>query len=165
MLITADKGAFLPLVELAEIRGSFMFMYVFSIVLIVASNVFYNICQKSMPQNANPFSALFITYVTAAILTVIGFFLYSPGKNFLASFKELNWASIVLGISIIGLEFGYLMAYRAGWNISVGSLVANIFLALMLIPIGVLFFKEGFGVNKVLGAIFCIIGLILINKK
>jgi drug/metabolite transporter (DMT)-like permease len=56
------------------------------------------------------------------------------------------------------------MAYRAGWKISVGSLVANIALALMLIPIGILFYKEGFGVNKMLGAIFCILGLILINK-
>jgi multidrug transporter EmrE-like cation transporter len=35
---------------------------------------------------------------------------------------------------------------------------------LMLIPIGILFYKEGFGVNKMLGAIFCILGLILINK-
>jgi drug/metabolite transporter (DMT)-like permease len=56
------------------------------------------------------------------------------------------------------------MAYRAGWKISLGSLVANIALAVVLIPIGILFFKEGFGFNKVVGAAFCIIGLILINR-
>jgi drug/metabolite transporter (DMT)-like permease len=139
-------------------------MYVFSIVLIVASNVLYNLCQKSTPQRANPFSALFITYLTAAALSVIIFLLNKNNEGFFHSMKELNWTSIVLGISIVGLEFGYLMAYRAGWKISLGSLVANIALAVVLIPIGILFFKEGFGLNKLLGAVFCIIGLVLINK-
>ena len=142
-----------------------MFMYIFSIILIVASNIMYNICQKSTPQKANPFSALLVTYLTAAILTFIAFLFYKTDKEIIQSFKELNWTSAALGVSIIGLEFGYLMAYRAGWNISIGSLVSNIFLALLLIPVGVLFFKEGFGSGKILGAVFCIAGLVLINKK
>jgi drug/metabolite transporter (DMT)-like permease len=139
-------------------------VYVFSIVLIVASNILYNLCQKLTPQKVNPFSALFITYVIAAVLTAIIFPFFKTDKGFFESIKELNWASIALGVSIVGLEFGYLMAYRAGWKISLGSLVANIALAVVLIPIGILFFKEGFGFNKVVGAAFCIIGLILINR-
>jgi len=141
-----------------------MFMYVFSILLIVVSNIVYNVCQKSTPQNANPFSALLITYLTAAILTVIASLFYRSDKGFLQSFNELNWTSVALGVAIVGLELGYLMAYRAGWNISVGSLVANIILALMLIPIGVLFYKEVFAVNQIIGVVFCMVGLLLINK-
>ncbi|NLZ44748.1 MAG: EamA family transporter [Clostridia bacterium] len=141
-----------------------MFMYVFSIVLIVASNILYNVCQKSTPEKANPFSALLLTYLVAGILTVIAFYLSKPEKTLFQSFKGLNWTSPVLGIAIVGLEFGYIMAYRAGWNISVGSLVANILLALALIPIGIIFYQEGFGLHKILGAILCIAGLILINK-
>ncbi len=141
-----------------------MFMYVFSIVLIVASNVIYNICQKSTPVKADPFSALFITYITAAIVTIILFLFNKNQQGFMQSLTNLNWTSWALGIAIVGLEFGYLMAYRAGWKISVGSLVANIALALMLIPIGILFYKEGFGINKMIGALFCIVGLVLINK-
>jgi uncharacterized membrane protein len=141
-----------------------MFLYVFSIVLIVASNVVYNICQKSTPENANPFSALFITYVTAALLTIV-MFLFSKGdKGFFQTLDDLNWTSIALGIAIVGLEFGYLLAYRAGWKISLGSLVANIALAIMLIPVGIIIYKEGFDLNKIWGVILCIIGLILINK-
>ncbi len=141
-----------------------MFMYVFPIVLIVMSNIVYNVCQKSTPQNANPFSALLITYLTAAILTLIVSFFYRSDKGFFQSFNELNWTSVVLGGAIVGLELGYLLAYRAGWNISVGSLVANIILALMLIPIGILFYKEGFAFNQIIGVVFCMVGLILINK-
>ncbi|HWQ41151.1 MAG TPA: EamA family transporter [Desulfosporosinus sp.] len=141
-----------------------MFMYVFSIVLIVVSNIVYNVCQKSTPQNANPFSALLVTYLSAAILTLIAALFYRGNKGFLQSFNELNWTSVVLGVAIVGLEFGYLLAYRAGWNISVGSLVANIILALMLIPIGILFYKEGFSFNQIIGVVFCMVGLIIINK-
>lgn len=141
-----------------------MFMYVFSIVLIVVSNIMYNICQKSTPQKANPFSALLVTYLTAAVFTIIAMFIYKPESGLIGTFKNLNWASFALGISIVGLELGYLMAYRAGWNISVGSLVANIILAVALIPVGVLIFKEGFEANKVWGAVLCIAGLVVMNR-
>ncbi|MCE5285977.1 MAG: EamA family transporter [Pelosinus sp.] len=140
-------------------------MYVFSIVLIVASNILYNICQKSTPESVNPMSSLLVTYLTASIITLITFLLFYTDENLVQSIKRLNWTSIVLGITIVGLEFGYLMAYRAGWNISVGSLVSNIILALMLIPVGVLFYQEGFAVNKILGVVLCLVGLILLNKN
>lgn len=140
-------------------------MYVFSIALIVFSNILYNICQKSTPDNVNPFLSLLVTYLTAAILTVIAFMFNATDKTMLQSVKELNWTSMALGISIVGLEFGYLMAYRSGWNISLGSLVANILLAVVLIPVGILIYKEGFAVSKLLGVVFCLVGLILINRN
>ena len=142
-----------------------MFMYVFSIVLIVASNVVYNISQKSTPQNANPFIALLATYLTAAALTIVALVVRGTEEGFLQSFKALNWTSIALGVSIVGLEFGYLMAYRAGWNISVGSLVANIALAVALVPVGIWLYQEGFELNKIVGAVLCVGGLILINIR
>jgi len=141
-----------------------VFMYVFSIVLVVASNVLYNLMQKFTPTKANPFSALLVTYLTAALITAAALWASKPERGFFNSFKDLNWTSIALGVAIIGLEFGYLMVYRSGWKISVGSLVANIALAVILIPVGVFFFKEGFGTNKIIGAILCILGLIMINK-
>lgn len=142
-----------------------MVLYMFPIALIVLSNIVYNVCQKSTPQSANPFSALLITYLTAAILTLVAFPFYKTDKGFFQSFNELNWTSFALGGAIVGLELGYLFAYRVGWNIGVGSLVANIILAIMLIPIGILFYKEGFAINQIIGAVFCLVGLILINKK
>ena len=139
-------------------------MYVFSIVIIVISNIFYNLCQKLIPQKVNPFISLFITYVTASIVALFAFQFSKTDKGFFQLLTELNWTSIVLGFSIGGLEFGYLMAYRSGWNISIAPLVSNVILTLMLIPVGILLFKEGFGLNKIFGTSLCIIGLIIINK-
>ncbi len=139
-------------------------MYVLSIVLIVASNILYNICQKSTPAKAAPFAALFATYLTAALLSILLYFAGKPDKSLWQSFKDLNWTSLALGFAIIGLELGYLLAYRAGWKISLGSLVANIALALALIPIGILLYNEEFAISKLLGVILCLIGLVMINK-
>lgn len=141
-----------------------MFFYVFSIILIILSNVIYNIAQKSTPENINPFSGLLVTYLTATILTLIATQFYKTDKSFFQSISEVNWTSIMLGFAIVGLELGYLLAYRAGWNISIGSLVANIALAIILIPVGIIMYKEAFEINKIVGVIFCVIGLIIINK-
>jgi drug/metabolite transporter (DMT)-like permease len=105
-----------------------------------------------------------VTYLVAAGLTLIALFFYKGEEGILDSFKSLNWTSVLLGFSILGLEFGYVMAYRAGWNISIGSLVANISLALMLIPVGVLLYKETFEIHKIFGAVLCIAGLWMINR-
>lgn len=139
-------------------------MYVLSIVIIVSSNILYHISQKSTPGKINPFVALLVTYLVAAGLTLIALFFYKGEEGILDSFKSLNWTSVLLGFSILGLEFGYVMAYRAGWNISIGSLVANISLALMLIPVGVLLYKETFEMHKIFGAVLCIAGLWMINR-
>ncbi len=141
-----------------------MFVYVFPIVLVIISNVMYNVSQKSTPQNVNPFSALFITYLIAAVFTIAAAQFYKTNKGFVQSIYDLNWTTLVLGLSIVGLEIGYLLAYRAGWDLSIGSLVANISLALILIPIGVLFYQETFELHKIIGIVLCIIGLIFINK-
>lgn len=141
-----------------------MFIYVFSIVLVILSNVIYNVAQKSTPKGANPFTALLVTYITAAVITIILSFFYKTEESFFSSFTKLNWTSVALGVAIVGLEFGYLLAYRAGWNISVGSLVANIALAIILIPVGVLAYKEGFELHKIVGVVLCLAGLVVINK-
>jgi len=76
----------------------------------------------------------------------------------------LNWTSLVLGVAILGLELGFLLAYRVGWNISLGSLVANSLVALVLIPVGVIFYHEGFSLDKIIGVVLCLAGLVMINK-
>ena len=113
----------------------------------------------------NAFASLLVTYLTAAAVTAVTMVVFYHDKRLEQSFAGLNWTSAVLGLAIVGLEFGYLMAYRAGWDISVGSLVANILLALALIPVGMLFYEEGFASSQVLGVVFCIVGLLLLNRS
>lgn len=141
-----------------------MSWYVFSIVLIVLSNVFYNICQKSTPVNAHPLVALLVTYLVAAIITAVMIIWYRPENGFLSSLGDLNWTSFALGVAIVGLELGFLLAYRTGWDISIGSLVSNILLAILLIPVGIFLYSEALSWNKVAGVFLCLIGMFMINR-
>ncbi|WP_407424770.1 EamA family transporter [Methanobrevibacter sp.] len=62
-----------------------------------------------------------------------------------------------------GFEVGYVFVYRAGWQVSNATVVANIGLACVLIVVGYLLYKENVSIRQILGIIVCMIGLILIN--
>jgi len=138
-------------------------MYYLPLVLIILSNVTYNITQKNTPHDANPFGALLVTYLMAAVTTVICMVLFKSQWE-MSFLKNTNWTSYALGLAIVGLEIGYLLLYRAGWNISIGSLIANIILAIILVVIGILFYKESLNLSKIIGIVLCVIGLYFINK-
>jgi uncharacterized membrane protein len=140
-------------------------LYYISIALTVLSNLLYHFFQKSIAPKANPLFSLIITYLTAAIISMLLWPFFAGGTNLATSFKNLNWASFALGIAIIGLELGFLLAYRAGWDISFGALVSNLAVTLMLIPLGVLLFKERLSLINIIGIGLSIIGLVFINYK
>jgi uncharacterized membrane protein len=142
-----------------------MKLYYLSILLVIISNTFYHLAQKGTPGSINPMVALTVTYGTALVISIIGLFIYPSEVGILESFKKLNWASFVLGISIIGLELGFLLAYRSGWNISLAGLYANVIVALVLIPIGIVFFKDQISVTKAVGIVLSIAGIIFISLK
>ncbi len=134
------------------------------ILLVVGANTIYNICAKGVPARANSFAALLVTYLVAAGLCVVLFYLTGGERNLLQEVKALNWAPIVLGCSIVFLELGYILIYRAGWKISVASLVANIALACVLVVLGGLLYKERLSMGQVFGMLLCASGLFFIGR-
>jgi drug/metabolite transporter (DMT)-like permease len=135
------------------------------IVLVILSSLCYHLFQKSTPVNLNPIVALIITYGCALIVSIISFFIFSPKTNLIQSLGDANYASFFLGLAVVGIEFGFLLAYRSGWNISSASLLTNTLVALLLIPIGLLLYKEKISLTTIAGVILCISGLILISKR
>ena len=85
--------------------------------------------------------------------------------DFLGEYRKLNWAPFVLGAVIVGLEAGWIYAYKAGWQVSTGFIVQSAFLAVGLLVVGHLLFGETIGWNKVVGVILCLIGLGFINYR
>lgn len=141
-----------------------MWNMLWPMLLVVFANSVYNICAKSTPENANAFGCLTATYLTAALLSAVFFLLTTHGRNIAAELAKINWASLVLGTAVVCLEFGYVYLYRAGWKISVGTLVANISLACVLLFIGLLLYKEAISLRQIAGMMVCVIGLVLISK-
>lgn len=135
------------------------------IIIIVLSNTFYNVCAKSTPNNLNTFAGLIVTYSVGIVGSIVMFFATSKGNSLVGKFHNLNWTSFVLGIAVVGLEAGFVLLYRAGWNISTGQVITSVLLAVVLIFVGKFFFHEPFTVKKFFGIALCMIGLYLINKE
>ena len=133
--------------------------------LTVLANIAYHFCQKEISGRANPLVSLFFTYLSGMLLTLICIPFFYPGIQWTESVKSLNWATFALGFGIVGLELGFLLAYRAGWNLSMGALYSNVMVTLVLLPVGLFFYKEQWSGRNVLGLLFAITGLILMAKK
>ncbi len=140
-------------------------MYYIPLILTILANVLYHISQKNTPEKINPMFSLMITYGVALIISLILFLFMKGEVSIRENIKELNWASLLLGISIVMLELGFLLAYRFGWNIGTASIISTIVVTIALIPIGILFFKEEINLTNIVGIIISIIGIVLINKR
>ena len=141
-----------------------MWNMLWPLLLIVGSNCFYHICAKSMPEEAHTFGALTVTYLIGAAISAVTFVVSVRPANVLAELHKLNWAPFVLGLAIVGLEAGNVFLYRAGWKISVGSVVGNISLAIVLLFVGYFLFREQITVRQLIGIAVCALGLFLITK-
>ncbi len=142
-----------------------MFSYIWPIALVVLSNVIYQICAKSVPSSMNPFASLTITYLIGAAASAVLYFALSKNADLFREYAKTNWAPFMLGIVIVGLEVGFIYAYKAGWQVSTASIVQSSFLATALIAVGFFIFREAISWNKIAGVAICLVGLILINCK
>jgi len=137
--------------------------YYLPLVSVIIANVFYHNIAKCQPANVNPYLSLTVSYTVSAILTFLLFCFYNGSiKN---DIVNLNWTSFLLGFAIVGIELGYILLYRNGWTISTAALIANITVAILLLFIGFLIYRENISIFQIIGTILCVIGLLLIKVK
>lgn len=142
-----------------------MFNFIWPIVLVVLSNVMYQICTKSVPDDVNPFVSLTVTYLVGAILSFAMSFVINRQTDIVKELTKVNWSSWLLGVSVVGLEAGFIYAFKAGWQVSITSIVQSSILTVILIFVGLFAYKESLSWNKIIGIIICVIGLAIINIK
>ena len=142
-----------------------MFLFYFSITLAIVSSALYHFSQKSTPANVNPAVAIMVTYAVALCLTLILLFFIPTTTGFLAELRQLNWASYLLAFSIVGLEVGFLLVYRAGWNVGIAAVLVNVVASLLLVPVALLVFKQQLTWINIMGIVVCLAGLVMLNWK
>lgn len=141
-------------------------MYYMSMLIVILSNILYHISQKSISKTLNPMISMIVTYSTALIITSMLLLILPVEKSSIATeIKSINWASVLLGLAAVGLEIGFLLVYRSGWNISFVAIFSNVVVMLLLIPVGMYFFKDKITPTNTLGIILSIVGILLIYKK
>jgi uncharacterized membrane protein len=142
-----------------------MRVYVASIALAIGGNALYHFSQKSIPAVAPPLLSLLVTYAVALLATVLLLPFWPESRSVGNGLRSLNWASVAVGLAIVAIELGFLLAYRSGWRMSVGSVVVNVSVALLLVPVGLFAFRERLSSTNALGIVLCIAGLILLARR
>jgi drug/metabolite transporter (DMT)-like permease len=165
-------GEHLPTVRLFGLtvfyKEVFAMAYVWPIALVVCSNILYQIAAKSVPGDMNPFASLTVTYLVGAAFSAALFFTLGgviPAESGLwREYAKLNWAPFLLGVVIVGLEAGFIFAYKAGWPVSTATVVQSSFLAVALLIVGGLLYREPISASKIFGVAVCLVGLWFINR-
>lgn len=136
--------------------------YVLPLFIVILCNVGYHLLSKSLPNHINPFIGLSVTYAIALIGSILLFF-FTKDSLFTSQKIYINVYNLLLGIIIIGVEGGYILMYRAGWEVGKASLYSNIILAILLLMIGAIWFQEILTLQKLIGIGLCLLGIILLK--
>ncbi len=142
-----------------------MFSYIWPVALVVISNTLYQVCAKSVPEGMHPLASLTVTYLIGAVVSCALYYMLNRDANLFREVRLTNWAPVVLGIVIVGLEVGFIYAFRAGWQVGTTQIITSAVVAVLLIFVGYLLYHEAITWNKIAGIIICLAGLVLINIR
>jgi multidrug transporter EmrE-like cation transporter len=142
-----------------------MFLFYFSITLAICSSALYHFTAKSTPAHVNFTVSLLVTYAVAFVVTMLGFFFFPAKNGVMAELRQLNWASLGLAIAVVGIEFGFLLTYRAGWHLGIAAVLVNVIASLILVPVAIFVFKDKLNWVNVVGILVCLIGLLMLNWR
>ncbi|MGQ0600529.1 MAG: hypothetical protein ACT4QE_02390 [Anaerolineales bacterium] len=141
-------------------------VYWLSILFAILGSASYHVLAKLIPSQANPLLSVVVTYAASIVLAVVLIPVVFPlNDGLMPALRQLNWVSLALALSIIAIEAGIILMYRSGWNLSRGSLIISLVVAVALIPIGLSLFQERLSLMNVAGIVVCIAGLVMVNWK
>ena len=135
------------------------------LLLAISGGLLYHVSQKLIPRGVNPYWAVILAYVAGIALCGIALLLSPSGGSLRESWRAADWSVLGLGAGAVMIEVGFVFAYRAGWQISLASLSANVAIAVLLIPIGIVFYRDQLTRANILGLLLCLAGLILLTRR
>jgi drug/metabolite transporter (DMT)-like permease len=136
----------------------------YPIALVVLANIAYHVGQKSVPRGAHPAAAALAMYLVAGLGALIALPLVPPAVTRANVAAAMHWSVALVGIGILGVEIGFLLVYRSGWEISIASLSAAVVLSVALVPIGVIVFREPLSLSRLTGLGLALAGLWLLQR-
>ena len=91
------------------------------------------------------------------------FFITSSNKNYFKEIKKANWTAPVLGACLVCLEVSTILLFRVGWELSVGLLLAYVLLAVVLVILGRVVYKEKLTTKRIIGIVISLAGVVLVG--
>jgi drug/metabolite transporter (DMT)-like permease len=134
------------------------------IFFIVSSNTLYHIIQKNIPSSVHQVASIIATYFISLLGSIIIFFLYPfESSSIKQSLLSIHWTSFVLGLTVIGVDVGYLLLYRTGSAISTTAVTNNIIVFILLLCIGITLLHEQISLIKGIGVLIGLCSIALLR--
>jgi drug/metabolite transporter (DMT)-like permease len=134
------------------------------LLLAVAGSLVYHASAKSIPRSVDPAAALLGLYGTALLGSVITYLLLKSGPATLELSRFWHPTVALVGLGALMIELGFLLAYRGAWPVSVASVITNAMVAVLLLPLGALVFREAISLGRALGVVLCLVGVWLLQR-
>jgi drug/metabolite transporter (DMT)-like permease len=133
-----------------------------TIALVIGSLVAYQLAQRSMPTGTNPCTVVAIAYFLGMIACVV----LAPKVGKPLGLDDISllkhWPIWVLAGSVVGIEIGYLLAYRAGWQLAMTTGITYTSTMVLLGIVGATFFSESISLRSAAGLALAIGGVWLL---
>lgn len=127
--------------------------------------VIYHLGQKVIAPLANPMALLMAVYGVAFLLAALAMPIFrGPGRSTLVS-DLVSWPVVAVGVGVILIEGGFLLAYRSGASLQWSNVAVNGIAAVVLMPVAVLVFREQLTLSRVLGVLLTVSGMALVARK
>jgi drug/metabolite transporter (DMT)-like permease len=136
-----------------------------ALVVAITGQVLYHVAQKSVNVGTHPVVSLLVFYLVAALLSLPLLWFFPLTASLSDEFGRLNWAVYGVAASIVLIEIGFLLAYRAGGSLSSSFVLTSSAVTALLFLIGTLAFREGASVTKIIGVGLCLSGIWLVTRQ
>ena len=141
------------------------------ILLTVASSAAYHFILKQVSSKGSLFLMLFGTYLISALICLGLYFSFALGEssanqNQSSSFlkPENTVYIVVLALSLVGIELGYLLAYKSGGQVGQVSMIAQAISMIVLLGVGLYLGKDQVTLTKALGVATGLISFALLAR-
>jgi multidrug transporter EmrE-like cation transporter len=133
------------------------------VLLVIVSLVTYQVAAKLSPANVTPWATLTVVYAIALTISLLR--VATERQSLVATgFVDPRFlvTAVVLGIAVVGIEYGYLAAHRGGWELAIVGLVGAAGGTAALAAIGFALFDETLSPRRIVGLGLALVGLTLL---
>jgi drug/metabolite transporter (DMT)-like permease len=131
----------------------------------VVGQVLYHVMQKMVSHGAHPVLSLLAFYALAAVMSLPLFWLYPLNGGVAQGLRQLNPAVAGVAVSIVLIELGFLLAYRAGGSLQSSYFTSAAVTTGALVLIGAVAYAERLDMPKIAGLLLCLCGIWLLSRQ
>ncbi|WP_326541018.1 hypothetical protein [Pseudorhodoferax sp.] len=144
--------------------ANFSIAYAFPVALTIIGGLLYHTSSKHVP-DLHPSVVLTMAYVLQLVFCIAWAVHAKAGADFSTAWTVSEGRHWILGLAIgsIVMEVGFILAYRAGWNLSAADITSVAVISLLFLLGETFVYGHAFNLKRMLGIILCVIGLVLIN--